>query len=345
MRAATTLTAAVLAIVSTLGLDQARTHAANGTLHASTLTFSGSSTASMSFKVRTDIAAGADGTSVLVEFAQDGNNRPLNAEPFPTSASVTFTLSYNGTAVPGFACTAQQAVNGCSSTNSDPAILFTKQSNTFGRYSLTISYPSGSSSFTAGWSLGVNGLPTSPHAIRGTGAITNGTFQAPLVPAGATDVFPSSAIMFFNLSSCPSGWSAVPAAEGRYLVGVPSPGTLGATVGTALSNIENRPVGLHFHQYSDTGHSHGITDPGHAHGVGAGTRYVFWDTGTCKAPTHYGSFTNPDANCLDWATTNATSTTNINGTGTATTNISIQNAGSVSGTSAPYVQYRVCQKN
>ena len=61
---------------------------------------------------------------------------------------------------------------------------------------------------------------------------------------------PSGAVMFFNLTSCPSGWSELTNARGRYLVGKPSGGTLGAKVGTQLSNLENRPVGKHSHTYT-----------------------------------------------------------------------------------------------
>src|SRR3989344_3475776 len=60
---------------------------------------------------------------------------------------------------------------------------------------------------------------------------------------------PSGAISFFNLSSCPSGWSAVPSAVGRYLFGG---GTLTLTVGTPLGNGENRPTGYHFHFVSSS---------------------------------------------------------------------------------------------
>jgi hypothetical protein len=63
--------------------------------------------------------------------------------------------------------------------------------------------------------------------------------------------------------SCPSGWSEYTAARGRVVVGVPSGGTLSGTVGTALTNLENRT------------HSHGMThthtwNPGGSYNVAAG---------------------------------------------------------------------------
>lgn len=62
---------------------------------------------------------------------------------------------------------------------------------------------------------------------------------------------PSGAIMFFNSNTCPFGWHEVVAARGRYLVGLPSGGSLGSGAGTALGNLENRPTGSHTHSYTD----------------------------------------------------------------------------------------------
>ena len=44
------------------------------------------------------------------------------------------------------------------------------------------------------------------------------------VPAGSGDSVPSGAVMPFNLSSCPSGWSAFESAQGRFVIGVGSDG-------------------------------------------------------------------------------------------------------------------------
>ena len=51
----------------------------------------------------------------------------------------------------------------------------------------------------------------------------------------------------FNLAACPAGWTALPAAQGRYLIGLSPGGTLAKTVGTALGDSENRPTGAHTH--------------------------------------------------------------------------------------------------
>jgi len=119
--------------------------------------------------------------------------------------------------------------------------------------------------------------------------------------------------MFFNLSSCPSGWSEVTSARGRVLVGLPPAGTLAATVGTELSNEENRSVGQH---------GHDITDPGHVHpapkvysAVGGSTSAVWQSSG-------------------GWFGINPTPT-----------GVTVDAGGTVAGTNAPYIQFMICQKD
>lgn len=139
------------------------------------------------------------------------------------------------------------------------------------------------------------------------------------IPAGFADGadnvgagVPSGFVGFFNLGSCPSGWSEVTGAKGRYLVGG---GSTGATVGTALSNQENRAVGQHSHSVSDPGHYHLTRRECHGFNCPGG------------APkSQHGGVT-------DERTTSS-------GTG-----LSISSSGSVGGTNAPYIQFLVCQKN
>ncbi len=125
---------------------------------------------------------------------------------------------------------------------------------------------------------------------------------------------PSGSVAFFNLSACPSGWTELTSARGRYIVGLPAGGTLGATVGTALSNQENRPVGQHTHE---------VNDPGHTHFTNFGLASGGWMYGN---GTH--SFTPPSE-----------------GTGYSYTGITVNSTGTVAGTNAPYIQLLVCQKN
>ncbi|MBI5306071.1 hypothetical protein HZB04_00540 [Candidatus Wolfebacteria bacterium] len=159
----------------------------------------------------------------------------------------------------------------------------------------------------------------------------------------------SGFVGYFNLSSCPSGWSLLSAADGRYIVGITSTTTktLAGTNGTALSNLENRPVGQHSHSITDVAHSHGGT----ADAAGSHTHIVSRPSdgsgGHIVAGITWG---NSDFGTLDWQPMNPTTSNgshshslSINSayTGISTT----QNSGSVAGTNAPYIQLLVCQKN
>jgi len=140
----------------------------------------------------------------------------------------------------------------------------------------------------------------------------------------ALSVVPQGALMFFNLSSCPAGWAEYTAASGRYLVAMPNGGNLGASVGQALLDQENRPTG---------DHGHDVYDPGHTH------TWTFWDPG-------YG---NPNGmSIVPSAVTPGGSTPNYGlPTGESTTQIQINTvSGSpVGGTNAPYSQFLLCIKS
>ncbi len=69
--------------------------------------------------------------------------------------------------------------------------------------------------------------------------------------ATAATSVPSGAVVFFNLPTCPSGWTEHTAVRGRVVVGLTAGGTLGGwAVATSLSDLESR---THTHTYSVTG--------------------------------------------------------------------------------------------
>jgi hypothetical protein len=170
-----------------------------------------------------------------------------------------------------------------------------------------------------------------------TGNFTTLAPRQPLLPAPYALHAPlvAGAVMFFNLDTCPPGWHELTEARGRYLVGLPDGGTLGATVGTALSDSEDRPVGRHTHDYSDPGHDHSINDPGHRHYtpsvLRAGTTW-----GDETGLPHFAS--SISGQYTDYSTTGIS----IN---SRTTGITINYTGSVSGTNAPYMQLLACEKD
>lgn len=158
-------------------------------------------------------------------------------------------------------------------------------------------------------------VDTNAGTLCANGQYLDGDGTCKTVPTGV----PTGAIMFFDSGTCPTGWSELPPAEGRYIVAVTSARTLAAAVGTALSNIENRTVGLH---------NHGVNDPGHQHK----NRGVTNVSGRVFTNTDVAGFDGGDAGAVGRTTP-------------STTGITINNAGSVAGTNAPYIQLLACKKN
>jgi hypothetical protein len=164
--------------------------------------------------------------------------------------------------------------------------------------------------------------PAGPPGTNGTngGSGNDGTPGTPGTPGlpGIDAVAPAGAIVFFDLASCPDGWSAFDAARGRYLVGLNEGGTAGATVGTRLLDLEDRPTGRHTHE---------VIDPGHVHAVGYDTEQLA-NTGNTIGGTRMQGGTNSGSEDSD----------------SAFTNISIAPSGAIFGTNAPYLQLLACRK-
>lgn len=132
----------------------------------------------------------------------------------------------------------------------------------------------------------------------------------PLVPPGM--------VMFFNLASCPAGWTELTASSGRAIVGRPSGGTLlGVPAGIApFSDQETRThthdlqahthlvdpdgaghdhtPGSHLHQVTPAAHNHGLNShthtfdadgAGHTHGFGSHTHDFNPDPATSATPS------------------------------------------------------------
>lgn len=145
-----------------------------------------------------------------------------------------------------------------------------------------------------------------------SGVTIDGVDISEVLAEAAVSGVPAGAVMPFNLASCPTGWAEFTTARGRYVVGLPSGGTLNGTAGTALTNAENRATGVH---------SHTVTDPGHHHTVGQiGDGAVSGPTGDLHV-------------------------TGLRDTGDEVTGLTVDNSTGVAGTNAPYIQLLMCQKN
>lgn len=172
------------------------------------------------------------------------------------------------------------------------------------------------STFTAGGSLLVptsagigTSNPQAPLHVVGIASVT-----ASITVGGITNAsVPRGMVSFFNLAACPTGWSELVAGRGRYVVGLPAAGTLAGTSGTALTDLESRPVGQHNHGVTEVAHSHTL-----ASGVTAGA-----GASAMQASDNVGNL-------------NASS---------VSTGLTVDNAGAVAGTNAPYIQLLICAKD
>ena len=108
---------------------------------------------------------------------------------------------------------------------------------------------------------------------------------------------PANIITYFNgaVASIPSGWTEFTAARGRVIVGVPLSGTVGGTVGTALTDLQDpthtHAGGSHTHTTA-VGRVGGSLKLSDSFGTGAEmTEYANW-TGTAGATAVSGYLTN-----------------------------------------------------
>ena len=179
------------------------------------------------------------------------------------------------------------------------------------------------------------GNPGAGKVLTATDNSGNATWQEVGVPSGA--------VMFFNLPACPTGWSDLAAAQGRYIVGQLPGGNLGATVGSALSNQENRATGAHTHTVNPPSTSTS-TNGNHNHDF-----YTAHNDVNNSGSQGYPAGNNHRA----MRTSDRRQRTEDNGTirnagnHSHTVDIPQFNSGStgVAGTNAPYLQLRVCQKD
>src|SRR5215217_8282432 len=164
-------------------------------------------------------------------------------------------------------------------------------------------------------------------AVQGPAGAVGPTGPAGAAAAASTE--PSGAVGLYALSQCPAGWSPYEAARGRYIVGVASGGSLEGAVGTPLAAGEDRPVGQHNHGLNDAGHRHRVlqASPILVGGNVVPTRVM----GTTSSSQLTALPDNPAA--LQQALSNETA------------GITLNPAGNVPGTNAPYVQLLACKKD
>lgn len=188
-----------------------------------------------------------------------------------------------------------------------------------------------------------------------------GTLSWVAAAPGGSATMPTGIIVFSTGTCAAIGYNDYNAANGFYPVGATS--GIGGTTGSALSNLENRPTGLHTHSVSGTvsvtngSHNHSISDSGHYH------------TDDTQAASNYGKvpewiqYGDPPDEYYDWdypepwylgrtaGNTNSSAsgsgydiTDRVVSTSGSINSFTIGNGGTGTGTNAPYRQLRMCKK-
>jgi hypothetical protein len=192
----------------------------------------------------------------------------------------------------------------------------------------------------------------------------NLSWSDPVTPEG---IWADAVIL--SLTTCPAGYTE-DTSGGWFLASRPSGGTIGGTVGTALTNLENRDH-THTgpsHQHTGPSHSHAAgtlagpshthTGPSHTHSVGGGSTgtpnsFVTVQSGagqTAAAQNHLHDFDPPSTGAGGTGATGASGTGAVTGStaadGTGATGAAGTGAtGGQSTTFVPRKQFALCVKD
>ncbi len=148
------------------------------------------------------------------------------------------------------------------------------------------------------------------------------------------DSTPAGTIAYFDLASCPEGWSEATNAKGRYIVGTQNSANKNLTVGQALSDGENRAVGQHAHGATQVPHDHAYSYLISLGLYSPRINHIWNNNFGYRLPSYRGTL-------YGYGYEQYT-------TGSVIANqpaITVNSAGSVGGTNAPYVEFLVCRKN
>lgn len=175
-----------------------------------------------------------------------------------------------------------------------------------------------------------------PHSCEANHTVSGSTGEC-------QGTVPTGAVMFFNLASCPSGWTELTAARGRVPMGLPSGGTLAGTSGTPYVDLEVRS---HNHGGTLTSSSDGAHSHRWSYITADNNWYAYDDTsnGTTQVE-NWGDGIGSDGDGhypfgigYDPGTTHSYYTQNL-GNHTHTVDVSWQDY------SMPYIQLLACQKD
>jgi hypothetical protein len=151
-----------------------------------------------------------------------------------------------------------------------------------------------------------------------------------LIPGGTV---PSGGIIMVSSGGCPSGWSELTEARGRYVVGVPASGTLLATVGSAMTDAQNLSVTPTFTGSTLAAHQHAVPVSRNSSRLTASVPYGA--NGTSHSNGDYANVAASTGTDTGFMLSESVSGGTPAGTNSAVT----------TGALAPYVQVRLCRRS
>lgn len=159
---------------------------------------------------------------------------------------------------------------------------------------------------------------------------------------------PTGGVVFFDFTVCPDGWSEYLPARGRFLVALPAGGTVGATFGTPLTDLEDRK---HTHTLSASATSPAAGSHNHAWSRlfinGAGDRV--WTSHNAQGSeimvTAWGNGIGNEGSGIYPLAAQPTQTFYTNLSGSHSHDITVTGSSGEASTWLPYAQLLACRKN
>jgi hypothetical protein len=185
--------------------------------------------------------------------------------------------------------------------------------------------------------------------VRVAGACATGSQVRAINQDGTVvcDVVSPPSTIFLSTAACPTGFLELPSFAGRYVLGMPTAGTLNGTVGTAHADMA---AISHAHTFTgtvgmntgsvDLAHTHQVDPPNTASGTPSATTCV-WQSGNAPCDTNvpYNTSTH-DTDLAAMTSSGASIGAAMNHNHTYTP-ADTPNPGDYA---PPYIQVRVCMK-
>jgi hypothetical protein len=181
---------------------------------------------------------------------------------------------------------------------------------------------------------GVSGSAILDEDAMGSNSATKLATQQS-IKAYVDSAAPSNLIAHFTGASAPFGWSEYTSARGRMIVGLPSGGTSAGTVGTALTNAQNKSKSID--------HTH--TGPSHSHQI---QKFNVGGNIQLQKSSHYGTSGTYTADAYMGVTSTTSAGTAIpltNTSGTGNTDAMSANAAVVTADLLAYIQLMTIKKD